>query len=55
MQTRFEYEFYIHTDKGTTTDTVEGTSGAVAQSIMESRYPGVRVQLKSMNKIEERD
>jgi hypothetical protein len=25
----------------------------VATELMESRYPGVRVQLKSMNKIEE--
>jgi hypothetical protein len=53
MPTKFEYEFYIHTDKGTVTDTVTGFSGAVAQELMESRYPGVRVQLKSMNKIEE--
>jgi hypothetical protein len=35
------------------TDTVTGFSGAVATELMESRYPGMRVQLKSMNKVEE--
>lgn len=53
MPTKFEYEFYIHTDKGTTTDSVTGYSGAIATELMESRYPGVRVQLKSMHKVED--
>jgi len=53
MPTKFEYEFYVHTDKGTTTDTVEGYSGAVAQELMENRYPGIKVILKNMRKVED--
>jgi len=53
MPTKFEYEFYIFTDKGTATDTIEGYSGAIAQSMMESRYPGVKVVLKNMKRMEE--
>jgi len=50
---KFEYEFYIFTDKGTGTDTVVGTSVAVAQRMMESRYHVLKVVLKSMNRIPE--
>lgn len=50
---KFEYEFYVFTDKGTGTDTIVGTSGAIAQRMMESRYPGLKVVLKSVNRIPE--
>ena len=53
MPTKFEYEFYIHTDKGTGTDTIIGTSGAIAQRMMESRYPGLRVVLKTVKRLQE--
>jgi hypothetical protein len=53
MPTKFEYEFYIFTDKGTATDSIVGYSGAIAQSMMESRYPGIKVALKNMKKVEE--
>lgn len=54
MPTKFEYEFYIFTDRGTTTDTVEGYSGAVAQELMERRYPGIKVVLKNMRQVEDK-
>lgn len=50
---KFEYEFYVFTDKGTGTDTIVSTSGAIAQRMMESRYPGLKVVLKSVNRVPE--